>query len=305
MRLALLIVCVVLATVDARRGKHGKQHGELHAFEGREDPKTACTKSGLSKLGLNTEADQCKVHSFRDSGATTAILCRLQCTESPGNRILKLVLSDYEAARKEVDILTRIKSCPHVSQILNSKLWRKGDDTFGFVGAVVMEDHGNTLHAAMPVQWNRVQQIGLQMVDALRCLKRQSALSHNDISPRNILYDPETQEATLIDFGMPSRGVPDAQALALTLIYSLEPITIGDLRVHPNPTLALRDYSIRDVLAGVKARFPVNITHKEWNFVRYLKHVIQVPTLEGIVVACEAGESLVSFRTKFPTRHRR
>lgn len=143
----------------------------------------------------------------------------------------------------EAFLLKRLKACPHVVPFHKFVIDEVEPVFLGYTMAYV---HGiSILDVKIPFRRRWLSQL-LEVVDNLNL---NYGIIHQDIAPRNLILDSETDELTLIDFGMAdligSERIYQPRNDIDGVIYTVYEILTGDEHfrwgVHPD------DYNIEDV----------------------------------------------------------
>jgi predicted ATPase/transcriptional regulator with GAF, ATPase, and Fis domain len=114
--------------------------------------------------------------------------------------------ADVAALRREFEILSSLQ-LPGVVRAL--ELVRHQDRL-----ALVLEDHGGEplkrILGSGPLELESFFAVSLPLVETLAAVHRQGFI-HKDLNPNNILYEPESGEVMLADFGTASRVAAETQ----------------------------------------------------------------------------------------------
>lgn len=105
---------------------------------------------------------------------------------------------------KEIAILNEVKGCRHVVQLIDSYEYDKGRYALVFQ-VCQFEVYETFLKPATSEDFfylsiNDIKIIGSAVLETLQDLEKQNIV-HGDLKPENLMYDKESRETTVIDFG--------------------------------------------------------------------------------------------------------
>jgi len=109
-------------------------------------------------------------------------------------------LNDREliGARRELTVMKRIKGKPYLVNLLDSF---ELEDKLYFVMEYMKWDLLSYVKAQGPIPQKKCRKIFLQIVEAVKILHDMHII-HCDIKLKNVLFNPQTEQICLIDFGL-------------------------------------------------------------------------------------------------------
>ena len=118
--------------------------------------------------------------------------------------------SSYKDVQGEASLLERIARLPHVIQMRGSfqleppraNCWTLILDAIPSANGPPAPNHNlhHVLHHEPPLSWHQILSCGKQLLENLLELKKRQII-HGDIKPQNIIFNRDSHQLTLIDFG--------------------------------------------------------------------------------------------------------
>ncbi|KAF3904246.1 Obscurin [Arthrobotrys entomopaga] len=109
---------------------------------------------------------------------------------------------------KEVSILQSLSSHPNITTIISSDTENR-TITLAYSPGRTLDEFIDPISLNCTLSQNEGEKIQLQMAKALSFI-HDEGIFHDDVKPDNILYDPASQNAVLVDFGAALRVPKDA-----------------------------------------------------------------------------------------------